>query len=126
MSLTEQQIKTALAVAVDPNTGKDFVAGKALKKDVWIDGKCIGESAPDVFFYTEVEGGKNRRWHGRQPHKLVARAPAGPRMGPAGRPGWACYNARFTKNRHGPAGGPPRHCCTKWRDFPLFAHFLPI
>lgn len=32
--------------------------GKALKKDIWIDGKCIGESAPDVFFYTEVEGNK--------------------------------------------------------------------
>ena len=31
MSLTEQQIKAALAVAVDPNTGKDFVAGKAVK-----------------------------------------------------------------------------------------------
>lgn len=32
--------------------------GGALKKDIWIDGKCIGESAPNVFFYTEVEGGK--------------------------------------------------------------------
>lgn len=37
---------------------RDSWAGKALKKDIWIDGKCIGESAPDVFFYTEVEGGK--------------------------------------------------------------------
>lgn len=35
--------------------------GRALKKDIWIDGKCIGESAPDVFFYTEVEGGKSHR-----------------------------------------------------------------
>jgi len=31
MSLSEQQIRTALSGAVDPNTGKDFVAGKALK-----------------------------------------------------------------------------------------------
>jgi len=31
MSLTEQQIRTALSAAVDPNTGKDFVAGKAVK-----------------------------------------------------------------------------------------------
>ena len=31
MSLTEQHLKTALAAAVDPNTGKDFVAGKAVK-----------------------------------------------------------------------------------------------
>jgi ATP-binding protein involved in chromosome partitioning len=31
MSLSEQQIKAALATAVDPNTGKDFVAGKAVR-----------------------------------------------------------------------------------------------
>ena len=37
---------------------RNSFVGKALKKDVWIDGKCIGESAPDVFFYTEVEGNK--------------------------------------------------------------------
>lgn len=37
---------------------RDSFIGKALKKDVWIDGHCVGESAPDVFFYTEVEGGK--------------------------------------------------------------------
>ncbi|GHT85144.1 hypothetical protein AGMMS49543_16040 [Betaproteobacteria bacterium] len=37
---------------------RDSVIGKAYKKDIWIDSKCIGESAPDVFFYTEVEGGK--------------------------------------------------------------------
>jgi len=30
--------------------------GGALKKDVWVDGKCIGETAPDVFFYSEVQG----------------------------------------------------------------------
>jgi len=35
--------------------------GKALKKDIWIDDKCIGESAPDVFFYTEVEGNKTHK-----------------------------------------------------------------
>ena len=29
-----------------------------LKKDLWINGKCLGESGPDVFFYTEVEGGR--------------------------------------------------------------------
>lgn len=32
------------------------VVGSALKKDVWVDGKCIGESAPNVFFYNEVAG----------------------------------------------------------------------
>ena len=32
--------------------------GGHLKGDVWVDGKCIGETAPDVFFYEEVEGDK--------------------------------------------------------------------
>lgn len=36
---------------------RDSFVGKALKKDVWVDGKCLGESAPDVFFHTEVKGG---------------------------------------------------------------------
>lgn len=40
---------------------RNSFVGKALKKDIWIDGKCIGESAPDVFFYTEVEGGKSHK-----------------------------------------------------------------
>ena len=40
---------------------RDSFVGQALKKDVWIDGKCIGESAPDVFFYTEVEGSKKHK-----------------------------------------------------------------
>lgn len=35
--------------------------GKALKKDIWVDGKCLGESASDVFFYTQVEGGKKHK-----------------------------------------------------------------
>lgn len=30
--------------------------GAALKKDVWVDGKCIGETAPNVFFLEEVQG----------------------------------------------------------------------
>jgi hypothetical protein len=37
---------------------RDSALGAALKKDIWVDGKCIGESAPKVFFYTEVAGGK--------------------------------------------------------------------
>ena len=40
MSLTEQQIKTALSAAVDPNTGKDFVAGKAVK-NIRLDGADV-------------------------------------------------------------------------------------
>ncbi len=40
-------------------TYRDSFVGKALKKDIWVDGKCIGESAPDVFFYTQVTGGNH-------------------------------------------------------------------
>ncbi len=35
---------------------RNSFVGKALKKDVWVNGKCIGETAPDVFFYEVVEG----------------------------------------------------------------------
>jgi uncharacterized protein YlaN (UPF0358 family) len=35
--------------------------GGALKKDVWVDGKCIGETAPNVFFYEEVQGGAEHK-----------------------------------------------------------------
>lgn len=34
---------------------KDTPVGGALKKDIWIDGDCIGESAKGVFFYHQVE-----------------------------------------------------------------------
>lgn len=34
------------------------VIGALQKKDLWIDGRCLGESAPNVFFYAEVEGNK--------------------------------------------------------------------
>ena len=35
--------------------------GGALKKDVWVDGKCIGETAPNVFFYEEVRGDQEHK-----------------------------------------------------------------
>lgn len=38
---------------------RDSFVGKALKKDVWLNGKCIGESAPDTFFYTVAAPGKH-------------------------------------------------------------------
>ncbi|MCK6264157.1 DUF2846 domain-containing protein [Vibrio sp. ZSDE26] len=36
----------------------DSSVGAALKKDVFINGECIGQTAPGVFFYQEVEGNK--------------------------------------------------------------------
>lgn len=32
--------------------------GGALKKDIWVDGSCVGRSAPKVFFYKEVDGNR--------------------------------------------------------------------
>jgi len=34
--------------------------GGALKKDVWLNGKCVGESAPYVFFYEQVKKGEHK------------------------------------------------------------------
>ncbi len=33
--------------------------GAAIKKDIWIDGDCVGETAPGIFFYEQVKGGEN-------------------------------------------------------------------
>ena len=35
--------------------------GGALKKDVWLNGKCVGETAPNIFFYEEVEGNSEHK-----------------------------------------------------------------
>lgn len=40
---------------------RDSVLGSALKKDIWIDGECVGETAPKVFFYRQVAGGLDHK-----------------------------------------------------------------
>jgi len=30
--------------------------GGILKKDVWVDDECVGETAPDIFFHMDVKG----------------------------------------------------------------------
>lgn len=64
-SKTESTKAKEFAVPSAGNAGlyvyRDSFVGKALKKDIWVDGKCLGETAPDVFFYTEVEGGKTHK-----------------------------------------------------------------
>jgi hypothetical protein len=40
---------------------RDSFLGQALKKDIRIDGECLGESGPGVFFFTELEGDKVHR-----------------------------------------------------------------
>jgi hypothetical protein len=64
-----------MASKEEDNTKKEFLAppqgssglyiyrnshlGGALKKDVYIDGKLIGETAPMTYFYKRVESGKH-------------------------------------------------------------------
>lgn len=40
---------------------RDSFVGKALKKDVYLDGKCVGETADKTFFYTQVDGGQQHK-----------------------------------------------------------------
>ncbi|MEQ1977607.1 MULTISPECIES: DUF2846 domain-containing protein [unclassified Xenorhabdus] len=40
---------------------RDSFVGKALKKDIYVDGKCIGETADKTFFYTQVSGDQNHK-----------------------------------------------------------------
>ena len=60
--MEETSIAKKFNPPVEGNSGlyiyRNSFVGQALKKDVWVDGKCIGETAPDVFFYEEVEGYK--------------------------------------------------------------------
>ncbi len=35
--------------------------GTALKKDIWVNGKCIGETAPNMFFYEAVNGNEEHK-----------------------------------------------------------------
>lgn len=54
--------------------------GAALKKDIWVDGKCIGESAPNVFFYEQVKAGEEHKISTESefsPNDLMLKAAAG-------------------------------------------------
>ncbi|MCE2595765.1 DUF2846 domain-containing protein [Motilimonas cestriensis] len=59
---------------------KDSIVGGALKKDVWINGECIGETAPGIFFYHEVAGGEEHKVSTESefsPNDLLVKAEAG-------------------------------------------------
>lgn len=40
---------------------RDSVVGSALKKDIWVDGKCLGESASGIYFYQLVKGNETHK-----------------------------------------------------------------
>ena len=72
---------------VSPSEGKfglyiyrKGILGSALKKDVWLNGKCIGETAPNIFFYEEVEGDKEYKISTESefsPYDLVVKVKSG-------------------------------------------------
>ena len=54
--------------------------GAALKKDIWVDDECIGETARGVFFYKEVLGDKEHKVSTESefsPNDLMVRTQAG-------------------------------------------------
>ncbi|GAA5010350.1 DUF2846 domain-containing protein [Acinetobacter puyangensis] len=63
---TSTEVATQLKQIQAPTEGKaglyiyrsSSVIGASLKKDIWLDKECIGETARGVFFYKEVEGNK--------------------------------------------------------------------
>lgn len=56
------------------------VVGAALKKDIWVDGECWGETARGTFFYKEVEGDHDHEIATESefsPNKLMVRTEPG-------------------------------------------------
>jgi len=55
--------------------------GGAHKIEVWVDGRCIGLTAPYIFFYEEVEGGKSHKvssaWDGIGRNDLLIKVKSG-------------------------------------------------
>lgn len=59
---------------------RNSALGAALKKDIWIDGECLGESANKVFFYTLVPGDSEHTFSTESefsPNDLKVRTAAG-------------------------------------------------
>ncbi|PPC75575.1 hypothetical protein C4K68_19930 [Pokkaliibacter plantistimulans] len=40
---------------------RNSMFGSALKKDIWIDDKCVGESASGIYFYLQVKGDETHK-----------------------------------------------------------------
>ena len=59
---------------------KSALMGRAIKKDIWVDDKCIGETAPGVFFYEQVTGNTEHRISTESefsPNDLILKTDAG-------------------------------------------------
>lgn len=81
----EQSAQAKLFPAPDEGNAGLYVyrnsfVGKALKKDIFVDGNCLGESADKMFFYTQVPGDKEHTIATESefsPNKLVLDMKAG-------------------------------------------------
>ena len=81
----EQSAQAKLFPAPDEGNAGLYVyrnsfVGKALKKDIFVDGNCLGESADKMFFYTQVPGNKEHTIATESefsPNKLVLDMKAG-------------------------------------------------
>ena len=40
---------------------RDSFVGQALKKDIWVDNKCLGKTSNKVFFYKTIDGNKEHK-----------------------------------------------------------------
>lgn len=59
---------------------RDSSFGGALKKDVWVNGECVGETAPNMFFYKLVQAGKQHKVSNESefsPNDLLVKAESG-------------------------------------------------
>ncbi len=54
-NMTKQFIKPSMDVS-NLYVDRDSYLGASLKKDIWVNGKCVGESVAKVFFKKEVPG----------------------------------------------------------------------
>ena len=87
VALTDNAAQATAKTFPTPDAGKSGVyvfrssfAGKALKKDVWIDGECLGETADKVFFYTTVAGDQEHTFSTESefsPNDLAVRTESG-------------------------------------------------
>ena len=65
--MADKAVSSQAKAFAEPPAGKaglyiyrNSTIGGALKKDVRVNGKCIGETAPNMFFYEVVNGGEEQ------------------------------------------------------------------
>lgn len=85
--LEPEEVSQAAKLFKNPSEGKaglyvyrNSFVGQALKKDIWIDNKCLGESANNVFFYQDIKGDEEHKISTESefsPNELVLKTESG-------------------------------------------------